>query len=103
MLRSRSALTGSLLATIFCATTPAPAPPRGPTPGSSPQPVQGRAKPALVVFLVVDQMREDYLERWRTEFTGGFKRLLDGGAFFSNGYQDHAITETAPGDPDHPM
>jgi predicted AlkP superfamily pyrophosphatase or phosphodiesterase len=42
-------------------------------------------------------MREDYLERWRGQFTGGLKTLLDGGAFFTNGHQDHAITETAPG------
>src|SRR6185503_16432906 len=33
----------------------------------------------------------------RGQFTGGLKLLLDGGAFFSHGFQDHAITETAPG------
>ena len=54
-------------------------------------------KPALLVFITVDQMREDYLERWRGEFIGGFRRLVFGGAFFTNGHQDHAITETAPG------
>jgi predicted AlkP superfamily pyrophosphatase or phosphodiesterase len=55
------------------------------------------AKPTLLVFITVDQMREDYLDRWRSEYTGGLKRLVDGGALFTNGHQDHAITETAPG------
>lgn len=86
---TRSALTGSLLATVFCAA--------GPSGGSAPTPVQARAKPTLLVFITVDQLREDYLEKWRSQFTGGFKQLLDGGAFFTNGHQDHAITETAPG------
>jgi arylsulfatase A-like enzyme len=54
-------------------------------------------KPTLVVFLTVDQMRGDYLPRFRAQFTGGLKRLSSGGAVFVNGFQDHAITETAPG------
>ena len=55
------------------------------------------SKPALVVLLTVDQLRPDYLERWDSQFTGGFRRLMDGGVFFTRGVQDHAITETAPG------
>jgi predicted AlkP superfamily pyrophosphatase or phosphodiesterase len=83
----RPMLTGSLLGALFC-TTPlaSPATPTAPAP-----------RPALLVFITVDQMREDYLDRWRSQFTGGLKRLLDGGALFTNGHQDHAITETAPG------
>lgn len=42
-------------------------------------------------------MRADYLARFRPQLRGGLKRLVDGGAFFQNGFQDHAITETAPG------
>jgi predicted AlkP superfamily pyrophosphatase or phosphodiesterase len=53
--------------------------------------------PTLVVFLTVDQMREDYFQRFDKQLTGGLRRLYDGGAFFLEGYQDHAITETAPG------
>ncbi len=55
------------------------------------------ARPALVVFITVDQMRSDYFQRFDAQFTGGLRRLYDGGAFFLDGYQDHAITETAPG------
>ncbi|MBI1809820.1 MAG: alkaline phosphatase family protein [Gemmatimonadetes bacterium] len=55
------------------------------------------AKPTLVVFLTIDQMRSDYFQRFGPQFTGGLRRLYDGGAFFTDGYQDHGITETAPG------
>ncbi|MHB1312816.1 MAG: alkaline phosphatase family protein [Gemmatimonadaceae bacterium] len=54
-------------------------------------------KPTLVVFITVDQMRADYFARFKPQLTGGLKRLYDGGAFFNHGFQDHAITETAPG------
>jgi predicted AlkP superfamily pyrophosphatase or phosphodiesterase len=56
-----------------------------------------RPKPALVVFIAVDQMRPDYFSRWPGQLSGGFKRLYDSGAFYAQGMQDHAITETAPG------
>lgn len=54
-------------------------------------------KPTLVVLIAVDQMRADYLERFDKQLTGGLARLDHGGAVFTNAYQDHAITETAPG------
>jgi predicted AlkP superfamily pyrophosphatase or phosphodiesterase len=49
------------------------------------------------VMITVDQLRPDYLDRYRSQFTGGFARLLKGGAVFTDAYQDHATTETAPG------
>jgi predicted AlkP superfamily pyrophosphatase or phosphodiesterase len=55
------------------------------------------ARPRLVVFLTVDQLRPDYLDRWARQLTGGLGRLSQRGAFFPNAFQDHAITETAPG------
>jgi predicted AlkP superfamily pyrophosphatase or phosphodiesterase len=54
-------------------------------------------RPTLVVVLTVDQLRPDYLVLYERQFVGGFSRLLRGGAVFLEGYQDHAITETAPG------
>ena len=54
-------------------------------------------KPTLVVFLTIDQMRSDYIDRWSSQLTGGLARLRDHGAFFTNAFQDHANTETAPG------
>lgn len=54
-------------------------------------------RPRLVVLISVDQMRQDYLDRWADQLTGGFKRLREQGAYFTNAYQDHAVTETAIG------
>jgi predicted AlkP superfamily pyrophosphatase or phosphodiesterase len=58
---------------------------------------QQRPTPTLVVHITVDQFRADYLERWRSQLTGGLAWLLQHGAVFSDAYQDHAMTETAPG------
>ncbi len=56
------------------------------------------APPKLAVVIAVDQMRADYLMRFRPYFVeGGFKRLLEGGANFQNAHYRHAITLTAPG------
>ena len=54
-------------------------------------------RPTLIVFITVDQMRSDYFQRFDKQLTGGLRTLFDGSAFFVDGYQDHAITETAPG------
>jgi len=53
--------------------------------------------PSLLVFITVDQMRPDYFSRFEPQLTGGLARLYKGGAFFTNAFHDHAITETAPG------
>src|SRR5438105_10321793 len=53
--------------------------------------------PTLVVFFTIDQMRPDYLSRFDKQLSGGLARLYHNGAVFENAYQDHAITETAPG------
>jgi predicted AlkP superfamily pyrophosphatase or phosphodiesterase len=63
----------------------------------SPAPSTIASSPSLVVFITVDQLRPDYLERWHDQLTGGLRRLMDGGAFEPNGFQDHGLTETAPG------
>src|SRR5881396_1782462 len=54
-------------------------------------------RPKLVVVITVDQMRPDYFTRWKSQLSGGLAQLATEGAFFTDGYQDHAITETAPG------
>ena len=51
----------------------------------------------LVLLVAVDQFRYDYLTRFRTEFSGGFSRLLTTGAVFTNAYLDHYPTVTAVG------
>ncbi len=56
-------------------------------------------RPKLVVLVVIDQFREDYLERYRTDFKAahGFRLFLDHGAYFPDCYYDYANTKTAPG------
>lgn len=68
-----------------------PAPP--PQPAAEPSPDGVR----LVLFLVVDQMRDDYLDRYRPLYSEGLGRLLDESVRFREIYQDHAYPRTAPG------
>ncbi len=53
--------------------------------------------PKLVVFLVVDQMRNDYLDRFTDLYEGGFRYLLDNGLRLTETYHEHAYTATAAG------
>jgi len=56
------------------------------------------AHPKLVVVIIIDQFRGDYLERYRDQFgEGGFRLLLDHGASFTDCNYDYANTRTAPG------
>jgi arylsulfatase A-like enzyme len=56
------------------------------------------AHPKLVVVIVIDQFRGDYLERYRDQFgEGGFRLLLDHGANFTDCNYDYVNTRTAPG------
>ncbi|MCC6318218.1 MAG: alkaline phosphatase family protein [Gemmatimonadaceae bacterium] len=54
-------------------------------------------RPTLVLHFTVDQLKAEYLDVYAPQFTGGLARLLKGGAVFTNAFQDHGITETAPG------
>ena len=53
--------------------------------------------PRLAVVIVVDQMCDHHITRFRDLYTGGLKRLLDEGAVFGNAWHDHAKTHTSPG------
>jgi hypothetical protein len=54
--------------------------------------------PKLVVVIVIDQFRGDYLERYRDQFgDSGFRLFLDHGAYFPNCTYNYANTRTAPG------
>jgi hypothetical protein len=56
------------------------------------------AHPKLVVVIIIDQFRGDYLERYRDQFLdGGFRLFLDHGANFTDCNYDYANTRTAPG------
>ena len=52
----------------------------------------------LGVLVVFDQLRGDYLEKWRPQFgDDGFKRMQDDGAWFKDCHYPYATTTTGPG------
>ncbi|SDQ47456.1 alkaline phosphatase PafA [Flagellimonas zhangzhouensis] len=63
------------------------------------QPVESIAQnPKLVVGIVVDQMRYDYLTRfWNQYGEGGFKRMVNEGFNAKNNHFNYAPTSTGPG------
>jgi predicted AlkP superfamily pyrophosphatase or phosphodiesterase len=84
-LDARHCLALSLIATLTLSTIPAAA-------------SAYNARPKLVVVIIIDQFRGDYLERYRDQFPeGGFRLLLDHGANFTDCNYDYANTRTAPG------
>ena len=55
-------------------------------------------KPKLVVGIVVDQMRQEYLYRFESKFgEGGFKRLAGKGFMLTNAHYNYVPTYTGPG------
>ncbi len=60
--------------------------------------IQAQKRPKLVVGIVVDQMRMEYLYRFSDDFSSnGFKRLMNQGYTFHNMHFDYMPTYTAPG------
>jgi predicted AlkP superfamily pyrophosphatase or phosphodiesterase len=56
------------------------------------------APPRLVVVIAIDQMRNDYLDRFRPLFgSDGFNRFLEKGARYTQARYKHAVTNTCPG------
>ena len=68
---------------------------QGPTPRS--KLANSPERPKLVVLLVVDQMRGDYVDKFRFQWTGGLKRLVEEGAWFRDAAYPYAATETCVG------
>ena len=60
------------------------------------QPVPAK-QPKLMLLVVIDQFRYDYLLRFRNQYTGGLNRLLNEGAVFDNAHLEHYPTVTAIG------
>ncbi len=61
-------------------------------------PVSKTNSPKLIVGIVVDQMRNDYIYRYWNRFgSGGFKRLVNDGYYFKNAHFNYIPTFTGPG------
>jgi predicted AlkP superfamily pyrophosphatase or phosphodiesterase len=59
--------------------------------------VSGAEKPKLILAVVVDQFRYDYLTRFRADYHAGFERLLTQGVVFTDAHHIHVPTVTAIG------
>jgi hypothetical protein len=76
---------------------PAPAPGEQPPPPAPPAP-SASAGPKLVVLVVFDQMRGDYMARWAEQYgPDGFERIKKEGIWFSNCHVPYSCTSTGPG------
>jgi predicted AlkP superfamily pyrophosphatase or phosphodiesterase len=76
----RRTLTALVLLSATASAQAAPAPP-----------------PKLVVVLMIDQMRGDYVDRYGSQWTGGLRRLMDEGAWFRLAAYPYATTVTCVG------
>lgn len=61
-----------------------------------PKPLPPNA-PKLLVVLVLDQFRADYIDLYSHQWTKGLKRLVDGGALFTRNAYPYAATYTCAG------
>ncbi|WP_029272637.1 alkaline phosphatase PafA [Flavobacterium sp. KJJ] len=60
--------------------------------------LSAQQRPKLVVGIVVDQMKMEYLYRFSDDFSpNGFKRLINNGYTFQNMHYNYMPTYTAPG------
>lgn len=60
--------------------------------------IAAQQRPKLVVGIVVDQMKMEYLYRFSDDFSpNGFKRLMNNGYTFQNMHYNYVPTYTAPG------
>ena len=80
--RTAASLTFTALLLAVCVPLASPAP---------------RRTPKLVVILVVDQMRADYVEKFGQNWTGGLRRLMDEGAWFRQAAYPYMTTVTCVG------
>src|SRR5437660_1192683 len=53
--------------------------------------------PKVIVLLVVDQFRADYVDTYRHQWSRGLRRLLTDGAWFRQAYYPYFNTVTCPG------
>lgn len=93
----RLAVLPCLLAALLAVSTSSTAAPGGQKAASSPETPTTRAVPRLVVILVVDQMRADYIDRYGDTWTGGLRRLMNQGAWFKRAAYPYAATVTCVG------
>ncbi len=92
--RLASALLIVLSALSLSLSAQRPTPPSSATRTAAPA---RRLTPPLVVLIVVDQFRADYVQRYGHMWTKGLRRLVDTGAYFPQAQYPYAVTLTCAG------
>jgi predicted AlkP superfamily pyrophosphatase or phosphodiesterase len=69
----------------------------GVSPRRAAAPQETASQPKLIVLISVDQMRADYFTNFQKHYSAGLKWLDSNGVVFEQAFQNHALTETAPG------
>lgn len=92
----------TVLAAVLSCVTPCAAQTSGASAAPARRPAVNQSaaalsRPKLVVLLVVDQMRADYVDRFQGQWSGGLKRLVTDGAWFREAAYPYAATETCVG------
>jgi predicted AlkP superfamily pyrophosphatase or phosphodiesterase len=89
------------LTLLFCANIEGQTPAKtAPVAGAKPRNLASKSAPAhpkLIVVIVVDQMRADYVDKFQSQWSSGLKRLLEQGAIFREAAYPYAATETCVG------
>src|SRR5579864_8528412 len=87
----------ALACAIPCAAQTKPAAPPAKDPVHAQKVSTANPRPKLVVILVVDQMRADYVEHFRQQWTAGLARLINEGAWFRQAAYPYQTTVTCVG------
>jgi predicted AlkP superfamily pyrophosphatase or phosphodiesterase len=95
-LRAKLSLAWPVLLLIFTLVVPQTRA-QAPTPASASHSSKSLPKPKLVVLLVVDQMRADYVDKFLGQWRGGLRRLVEEGAWFRDAAYPYSVTETCVG------
>ena len=89
------------LTLLFCANSEGQIPAKtAPTVGAKSRNFASKPAPAhpkLIVVIVVDQMRADYVDKFQSQWSSGLKLLLEQGAIFREAAYPYAATETCVG------
>jgi predicted AlkP superfamily pyrophosphatase or phosphodiesterase len=92
-----SILTMAFACTLPCVAQMKPSTPPVKAPVHAVKSGTAHPRPKLVVILVVDQMRADYVEHFRQQWTGGLARLVNEGAWFRQAAYPYETTVTCVG------
>lgn len=90
-------LASALLSGHFVIAQTSAAPAAQKATASQTMPAASEERPRLIVMLVVDQMRGDYVDKFQRQWNGGLKRLVQEGAWFREAAYPYAETETCVG------